>query len=306
MSKNYMVGLDMDETGQDQTPREFKVSRRSFLKGAVALIGGKLLHIDAPKHKILAEPNAGHAYQSSNHLVSNFQERPPEYNGVIPFAAKRSEAGIAVSVVQKHATEKSPSLIPNSPEALNQKKDIEDIQKEIAQYGEFGIGNRGNLTKEYIQKLLETRKAAFSNIDELANKMIEWEEKYKVGSEYILALTYQETKFGRDIVEGKAPLAGKDNWANYGRPETIKNGHFPDWKDGLLDNIETLYWQFDKYHRKGIQTVEPVVKRYHTWKEILPTFAPLKSNPNLPDRITGGEEFIKQMRQESKALAPVK
>ncbi len=226
----------------------------------------------------------------------------------------RTRASLPTVNVDYLIDKPQPSLKKDTPpktgEGYNPLFDSPD--EEVRNYGEFAIGNRENLTKDYIKTLLESKMAAHQDLDTLAEKMLDWETKYGVGSEYVITLLLQETKLGRDIVEGKAPLSGKNNWANYGRPETIKDGKFPDWtkdengkpfangQEAIEDNIETVYWQMDKNHRRGIQTVEPVKKFYHTWAGFLPSYAPLKSNPNLTERIKDGEEFITQIREESK------
>jgi hypothetical protein len=293
-----VVSCDMDESDepmQEQKPQQktVKTTRRQFLRSTAAVVSAVILNGSswpvAPAQTPSVDVHHNHGQDGPKREILA--------PALMPQNSDEAKAHPPIAALNKPSRK-----IPEVGGFVKLTEVEEDIKKEIDQYGEFALGNRGNLTQEYILKLLQQRKATYSNLDEMSEKMTEWEIEYKIGAEYVITLLAQENNFGRDIEDGTANIAGKDNWINY-RPPGNHEKKFPDWEAGVLDNIETAFWQLDKYHRRGIQTTEPPPKFYHTWRQMLPIFAQPEDKSWLQDRIDDGETYIQQMREESKKMS---
>lgn len=206
--------------------------------------------------------------------------------------------------------EQLPDMFVKNEPTENQSQLVSETKenKELA-LDEFDLKQTGRISREKIIEILNAYNADYADKEELAEFFLEMEKKYGIGAEYLLVLAIQETKLGNDIATGKANLAGKNNWFNYGRRDT--RGKFPDWNTGVKDNIETVFWQLARYRNEWGKGERPPHIPQSLWKEIvtfedaLRVFAPEFENPNLEKRIKGAINFIRKVRDvEIKKASP--
>lgn len=183
----------------------------------------------------------------------------------------------------------------NQPQLVTETKENKELVLD-----EFDLKQTGRISREKIIEILHVYNADYADKENLADFFLEMEKKYGIGAEYLLVLAIQETRLGNDIATGRANLAGKNNWFNYGKRD--KQGKFPDWSTGVKDNIETAFWQLARYRNEWGKGERPPHIPKSLWREIvtfedaLKVFAPEFENPNLEARIENAIKFIRKVR----------